>query len=191
MAYTASIVHDMLKCSSVMGAAGGIPMNSVTTYAPGRAELLGNHTDYNEGYVLAIAVDRGTTLKGQTRGDRHVHIHSHQFGKTEIVELDQLASERVTPWARYPFGVIDQFLRNDLPVEGFEAEISSNLPIGAGLSSSASLENATVLFLARLLAVKPARRMLARSSQKSDPDLFGARSGLFAQTAAFSSKPRR
>lgn len=163
-------------------------MNSVTTYAPGRAELLGNHTDYNEGYVLAIAVDRGTTLKGQTRGDRHVHIHSHQFGKTEIVELDQLASERVTPWARYPFGVIDQFLRNDLPVEGFEAEISSNLPIGAGLSSSASLENATVLFLVKLFGVKLDPMQMARISQKAEHDFVGVRCGLLDQIASLMSK---
>src|SRR5260221_9532618 len=188
MAYTASIVHDMLKCSSVMGAAGGIPMNSVTTYAPGRAELLGHHPEYKEGDVLAIAVDRGTALKGQTRGGRHVHIPSHQFGKTEIVELDQLASERVTPWARYPFGVIDQFLRNDLPVEGFEAEISSNLPIGAGLSSSASLENATVLFLVKLFGVKLDPMQMARISQKAEHDFVGVRCGLLDQIASLMSK---
>src|ERR1700677_4811212 len=117
-------------------------MNPVTAYAPGRAELLGNHTDYNEGFVLALAVDRGTTITGQVRSDRTVRLHSRELDLTQEITLEQLAAERVAPWSRYTLGVIDQFQRNGLPVGGFEAEISGDLPLGAGLSSSASLENA-------------------------------------------------
>src|SRR5271170_636323 len=163
-------------------------MNSVTTYAPGRAELLGNHTDYNEGYVLALAVDRGTTLTGHARSDRNIHIHSRELGKTETIALDKLAAERVTPWARYALGVVDQFRRNDLPVEGFEVEISSNLPLGAGLSSSASLENATVLFLAKLFGAKLDALQMARISQKAEHDFVGVRCGLMDQIASLMSK---
>src|SRR5271156_2544738 len=159
-------------------------MNSVTTYAPGRAELLGNHTDYNEGYVLALAVDRGTTITGSARSDRQIHIHSRELGKTEVVALDRLAAERVSPWSRYTLGVVDQFRRNDLPVEGFEAEISGNLPLGAGLSSSASLENATVLFLASLFGAKLDPMQMARISQKAEHDFVGVRCGLLDQIAS-------
>src|SRR5882757_1638407 len=129
-------------------------MNSISTYAPGRAELLGNHTDYNEGYVMALAVDRGTTVTGQARSDRKICIHSKELEKTVTFEIDKLLAEHVAPWSRYALGVVDQFRRNDLPVEGFDAEISGNLPLGAGLSSSASLENATVLFLSKLFGAK-------------------------------------
>ena len=165
-------------------------MNSITTYAPGRAELLGNHTDYNEGYVLALAVDRGTTITGQARSDRNIHIHSRELGKTEIIALDQLAAERVSPWSRYTLGVVDQFRRNDLPVEGFEAEISGNLPLGAGLSSSASLENATVLFLAKLFGAKLDPMQMARLSQKAEHDFVGVRCGLLDQIASLMSIAR-
>ncbi len=70
-------------------------MNSLTAYAPGRAELLGNHTDYNEGYVLALAVDRGTTITATPRPDRQITIHSEELGKTQSIELDKLAAEAV------------------------------------------------------------------------------------------------
>jgi galactokinase len=163
-------------------------MPAITTYAPGRAELLGNHTDYNEGYVLALAVDRGTTITGAARTDRQVVIHSRDLGTTEAVGLDDLLAERVAPWSRYALGVVDQFRRNELPVEGFEAEISGNLPIGAGLSSSASLENATVLFLARLFGAKLEPLQMARMSQKAEHDFVGVRCGLLDQLASLMSR---
>ena len=162
-------------------------MNPLTTYAPGRAELLGNHTDYNEGYVLAIAVDRGTTITGKARKDRNVHIHSKELGKTETIALDQLLAERVSPWSRYLLGVVDQFRRNELPIEGFDADISGNLPLGAGLSSSASLENATVLFLAKLFGAKLDAMQMARIAQKAEHDFVGVRCGLLDQISSLMS----
>jgi galactokinase len=162
-------------------------MNPLTTYAPGRAELLGNHTDYNEGYVLAIAVDRGTTITGMARTDRNVRVHSKELGKTETIALDKLLAECVAPWSRYILGVVDQFRRNDLPVEGFDAEISGNLPLGAGLSSSASLENATVLFLSKLFGAKLDPMQMARIAQKAEHDFVGVRCGLLDQISSLMS----
>jgi galactokinase len=171
----------------VIGAIEDLAMNSITTYAPGRAEVLGNHTDYNEGYVLAMAVDRGTTLTGTPRTDRTVRVHSKELDETETADLDHLAAERVSPWARYILGVVDQFQRNALPVGGFDAEISSNLPLGAGLSSSASLENATVLFLAKAFGAKLDPLQMARISQKAEHDFVGVRCGLLDQIASLMS----
>jgi len=163
-------------------------INPLTTYAPGRAELLGNHTDYNEGFVLAIAVDRGTTLTGHRRDDRTVRLHSRDLGQTQETALDGLASEKVAPWSRYVLGVVDQFLRNDLPVSGFEAEISGNLPMGAGLSSSASLENATALFLAKAFGAKLDPMYMARLAQKAEHDFVGVRCGLLDQITSLLGK---
>ena len=163
-------------------------MKPTTTYAPGRAELLGNHTDYNEGYVLALAVDRGTAITGQARSDRQITIHSRELGKSESIALDKLLAEHVAPWSRYFLGVVDQFRRNDLPVEGFEAEITGDLPLGAGLSSSASLENATVLFLTKLFGAKLDPMQMARLSQKAEHDFVGVRCGLLDQIASLMSK---
>jgi galactokinase len=166
-------------------------MNPLTAYAPGRAELLGNHTDYNEGYVLALAVDRGTTITGRARADRVIHIHSRELGKTEIIALDKLLAERVSPWSRYMLGVVDQFRRHELPIEGFEAEITGNLPLGAGLSSSASLENATVLFLAKLFGAKLDPMQMARLAQKAEHDFVGVRCGLLDQIASLLSREKQ
>jgi galactokinase len=164
--------------------------HSITTYAPGRAELLGNHTDYNEGFVLALAVDRGTTLTGRVREDRKIEIRSLGLGQTEVVDLDHLAFDRVSAWSRYTLGVVDQFRRHDLPVGGFDAEISGNLPMGSGLSSSASLENATVLFLARAFGATLDPMQMARLAQKAEHDFVGVRCGLLDQIASLMSKAR-
>jgi galactokinase len=165
-------------------------MNSQTAYAPGRAELLGNHTDYNEGYVLALAVDRGTTITGRARTDRKIQIRSRELGTKETIELDKLLAEHVSPWSRYSLGVVDQFRRNDLPIDGFEAEITSDLPLGAGLSSSASLENATVLFLTKLFGAKLEPMQMARLSQKAEHDFVGVRCGLLDQIASLMSRAK-
>jgi len=163
-------------------------MNPFTTYAPGRAELLGNHTDYNEGFVLAIAVDRGTTLHGQSRSDRTIRLHSHELNRTETAELDQLAAEKVAPWSRYTLGVVDQFRRNELPVEGFDVEITSNLPLGAGLSSSASLETATVLFLMKAFGAQLKPMQIAQFAQMAEHDFVGVRCGLLDQISSLMSR---
>ena len=162
-------------------------MTSVATYAPGRAELLGNHTDYNEGYVLAIAVDRGTTLTGQTRDDRMLSLHSRDLGKHMEIPLDQLAAEKVDDWARYTLGVVDVFRRHEMAVGGFSAEITSTLPMGAGLSSSASLENAAVLFLLKAFGESLPPLQIARFSQMAEHDFVGVRCGLLDQIASLMS----
>jgi galactokinase len=162
-------------------------MTTITTYAPGRAELLGNHTDYNEGLVLAIAVDRGTTITGQVRDDGIIRLSSRELGQTEEIALDRLTAERVAPWSRYTLGVVEQFRRHDLPVGGFEADISGDLPLGAGLSSSASLENATVLFLLRAFGGKLEPMQMARFAQMAEHDFVGVRCGLLDQIASLMS----
>lgn len=162
-------------------------MKSVATSAPGRAELLGNHTDYNEGYVLAIAVDRGTTLTGQTREDRILSLRSRELGKSVEIPLDQLAAEKVDDWARYTLGVVDVFRRQGMAVGGFSAEITSTLPMGAGLSSSASLENAAVLFLLQAFGGALPPLQIAQFSQMAEHDFVGVRCGLLDQIASLMS----
>lgn len=160
----------------------------ITTHAPGRAELLGNHTDYNEGYVLAIAVDRQVTLTGSPRPDRIIRLHSLDLDQSQEIDLDQLTSERVAPWSRYVLGLVDQFRRHHLPLGGFDLEISSNLPLGAGLSSSAALENATCLFLLKTFGGQLQPLEIARFSQAAEHDFVGVRCGLLDQISSLMSK---
>ena len=163
-------------------------MNTITTYAPGRAELLGNHTDYNEGYVLAVAVDHGITLVGSLRDDRMIELTSRDIHRKERISLDDLASEKVASWSRYALGVVDQFKRNELPLGGFTAEVVGTLPMGAGLSSSAALENVTVLFLTKAFGAKLDPLQMARFSQMAEHDFVGVRCGLLDQITSLSSR---
>jgi galactokinase len=160
----------------------------IRAFAPGRAELLGNHTDYNEGYVLAIAVDQGMTLTGRSRADSTVRLRSRALAGEVVVKLDQLAAAELPGWARYSLGVVDQFRRRGLSLAGFDAEIESDLPMGAGLSSSAALENATGLFLLRAFGGSLPPLEIARLSQQAEHDFVGVRCGLLDQIASLMSR---
>ena len=119
----------------------------IKSYAPGRAELLGNHTDYNEGLVLAIAVERGILLSGSLRANSEILIYARDLAETYEGTLEKLQPSTEKPWANYLLGVFEEFRRRDLPLGGVNLTIQSDLPLGAGLSSSAALEIATALFL--------------------------------------------
>jgi galactokinase len=118
-------------------------MTEVKAFAPGRVNLIGDHTDYTGGFVLPMAINRGTTVVG-TRGGRRVTLRSES--ETEVVDLPleiENPSSVSPPWGRYVAGV----LKGLKPKEGFNGVVRSDLPIGAGLSSSASLEIALSLAL--------------------------------------------
>ncbi|PYK98394.1 MAG: galactokinase, partial [Verrucomicrobia bacterium] len=87
----------------------------ITARAPGRVELLGNHTDYNQGVVLGAAIDRGINVNGNRRDDGMIQIHSHNFGKVEIPlsELRPLSEDR---WANYALGVVRELIDLGVPV---------------------------------------------------------------------------
>lgn len=163
-------------------------MSSWNIYAPGRAELLGNHTDYNEGYVLSIAVERGTTINAEVRPGESIHLFSQDLKEEQEVSLSSFTAAAVAPWSRYVLGVVDQFQKAGLPLGGFSAEISSNLPIGAGLSSSAALEIATALFLSKAFGGKAAPLEIAKLAQKAENEFVGVRCGLLDQISSLLSQ---
>lgn len=157
---------------------------SLRSFAPGRVEILGNHTDYNEGLVLGVAIDRHTAVVGRCVEGTKATIHAAAFGETDTIEL---AEPNVDPgpegrWTRYVLGV-HWALRGkfDSPL-GFEAVIAGDVPLGAGLSSSASLQASFGLFLNALHGVKipddDARLELARRLRKAENGFVGVASGL-------------
>ncbi len=154
---------------------------SESSYAPGRVEVLGNHTDYNQGVVLAAAIDRGLTMTGRRRTDDVIALTSRGRVEVRLPDLQQQTDAR---WANYPLGVVQQLQRSGYAVGGFDAEITSDVPAGAGLSSSAAFEVATAGLLMKLHGWEIAPLEVAKLCQRAENEFVGVRSGLLDQATS-------
>ena len=156
----------------------------ISAYAPGRVELLGNHTDYNQGVVLAAAIDRGLTVSGSSRDDDVISLRaSGPQAKVEIA-LDAVQPQTEQRWANYPLGVVQQLVRAGHVIRGFEAEVSGDVPSGAGLSSSAAFEVATAGFLMKLHGFRVEPLEVAKLCQRAENEFVGVKSGLLDQATS-------
>ena len=127
---------------------GQTPTHLVT--APGRLELLGNHTDYNDGLVMSLAVDRYIIIASSPRTDGKVELVSSAFPGRETFPVNELKKNPAAPWANYVKGVLEQLRTRGVNFSGFNAAIHGTIPMGAGMSSSAALEVATALTIRKL-----------------------------------------
>ncbi len=118
--------------------------------APGRLEVLGNHTDYNNGLVMSVAVDKYIHIAAAPRPDGKVELVSTAFPQSEIFSISDIKPNPAASWANYVKGVLVQLKKRGVPMSGFNAAIHSTLPMGAGMSSSAALEVATAMTMRRL-----------------------------------------
>ena len=153
----------------------------ISAHAPGRVELLGNHTDYNQGLVLAAAIDRELTVSGAARSDDIVSFTS----ETHIeVSLGEIRPQTIERWANYPLGVVRQFQERGFAVRGFDARITGDLAAGVGLSSSAALEVATAGFLMKLHHLQIAPFEIAKLCQRAENEFVGVPSGPLDQVTS-------
>ncbi len=160
-------------------------MSPASAYAPGRVELLGNHTDYNQGVVLAAAIDRGLTVAGISRTDDLVVLTSKTADSRIRVSLRDLRPQDPEErWANYPLGVVQQFIHAGFEIRGFDAEVSGDLPPGAGLASSAAFEVATAGLLMKLHELRIGPMEVAKLCQRAESEFAGVRSGLLDQVAS-------
>jgi galactokinase len=158
--------------------------NRVVAFAPGRVEILGNHTDYNEGVVLSAAIDRGVTASVHRLLQPQIEVSSRTNQRTAIEHLDEISPSSAESWANYCFGVIRELVAAGWPASGLGIEIASDLPVGAGLSSSAALEVATA-FAAIDLANWPLAPMkIAQLCQKAENEFVGVKCGLLDQASS-------
>ena len=165
------------------GAADGV------WFAPGRANLMGEHTDYNEGFVLPFALGQGIVAAAARRADRRLVLCSAQEpGCAADVALDGLAPGRVTGWAAYPAGVAWALAAAGYPVPGACLAVDSDVPAGAGLSSSAALECVTALALTELAGLSVDRRELAAIARRAENEFAGVPSGIMDQSASLLSR---
>jgi galactokinase len=158
--------------------------------APGRANLIGEHTDYNQGLVLPFALDLGVTVAAGRRGDGMLAIRSRQApGAPADLPLAALAPGAVTGWAAYPAGVAWVLREDGHPLgDGASLAVDSDLPQGAGLSSSAALECAAALALDGLHGLDLPRPRLATLAQRAENDFVGVPSGIMDQSASLLSR---
>ncbi len=157
--------------------------------APGRANLMGEHTDYNDGYVLPFALSQGVTAAAAQRDARRLTLCSRQEPAAVVeIALDGLAPGQVTGWAAYPAGVAWALEAAGHPVPGACIAIDSDLPAGAGLSSSAALECATALALTELAGLAVPRRELAAIARRAENEFVGVPSGIMDQSASLLSE---
>jgi galactokinase len=159
-------------------------MHDTLSYAPGRVELLGNHTDYNEGFVMAGAINYGVTLHGKTLQEPGIKLSSENFPETLETTPDQLHSVDRGTWFSYPAGVAQEFLNRGITLPGFEARFSSTLPVGAGLSSSAALEISTAKFLQHITGADLSDMDLARIGCRAENEFVGMNCGLLDQISS-------
>lgn len=153
--------------------------------APGRANLIGEHTDYNEGFVLPFALSRGTLAVAGRRDDDVIELRSRQVPDGgAVIRLDSLAPGAIPGWAAYPAGVVWAMRAAGHPVAGVSLVIDSDLPRGAGLSSSAALECAVALALADLHGLAVPRTELVLIAQRAENDFVGVPCGIMDQSAS-------
>ena len=152
--------------------------------APGRVNLIGEHTDYNEGYVLPMAVDHGIAIAGRKREDHKITLYSADFGQTAEFSVDHLHRDPTTRWADYLKGVAFLLKQGGKALGGFEAVVKGDLPQGSGLSSSAALEVATAVFLCHLFHLDLKDLDLVRLAQRAENEFVGVQCGIMDQFAS-------
>lgn len=152
--------------------------------SPGRVNLIGEHTDYNGCFVLPIALAQAAIAAVRLRTDDLVRVHTLDLDKTVEVRLSEIAPDTGLDWAAYVAGVGWAAARQGLPVRGIDLAISSNVPVGAGLSSSAALSCATARAWADLLGWDVSDAEVAALGRAAENEIAGAPTGVMDQLAS-------
>ena len=158
--------------------------------APGRVNLIGEHTDYNDGFVLPMAIDGRTYVAGARRGDRRVRVYSHALSESHEFDLDVQPGPPSGKWHAFVEGTIRTLAARGLQLHGADLSITSTVPSGAGLSASAALE-VSVGYAVLCLSghASPDRLSLALSAQRAEHDYVGTRCGIMDQYISASALP--
>ena len=149
--------------------------------APGRVNLIGEHTDYNGGFVLPMAIGFETVVAASPRPDRKIRAYTNNYEQTAEVDLDKKELPLNGNWFKYVEGVARILVEKGYMIEGADLFIQSNVPVGSGLSSSAALEIAIGLALTEIYGISVDRRTLAKVGQQTEHDFLNANVGIMDQ----------
>lgn len=162
-------------------------MQHLTVKAPGRINLIGEHTDYNEGFVMPAAIQKAATVYIEKREDSTIHLFAEDIQESYTLNLDTVTKSS-KDWANYIIGVIAQFQKLVTIPAGFTLRLKSDVPIGAGLSSSAAIECAVAFAINELFALGLDRMQLTKMAQKAEHEYAGVLCGIMDQFASMFGK---
>ena len=152
-------------------------------FCPGRVNLIGEHIDYNGGKVMPCAISLGTFLAVAKNADKKLRFHCLNFPETAELHLQSSYTKTGKEWFNYPLGAIHQLLQDDYTVSGLDMMFYGNLPIGAGLSSSASIEVLTMFAIKELFNLNISNIDIALLGKKVENEFIGVNSGIMDQFA--------
>lgn len=155
--------------------------------SPGRVNLIGEHTDYNDGFVLPAAVDKAAYIAIAPSNNRIGQWHSLDFQESIEIDFDTIASVP-TRWANYILGIVDQVQKLGKAVPAFNCVIAGDVPMGSGMSSSAALESAVIFALNELYDLGLSRWEMARLAQRSENEFIGVKCGIMDMFASLHGK---
>ena len=159
----------------------------VVVVSPGRINLIGEHTDYNGGFVLPAAIDKAIIVAVQKRNDDRISLYAMQFEQEYEVSLTSF-EKADHHWSNYILGVVDQLKKRGFLLHGFNLVLGGNVPIGAGVSSSAAVECATVFALNELFSLEISKMDMVKISQKAEHEFAGVNCGIMDQFASMFGK---
>jgi galactokinase len=152
--------------------------------APGRVNLIGEHTDYAQGFVMPAAIDFATLAAISPRNDGSIVIASENFHEEVTHKLAALPEKAAHHWSDYPLGVLNILRSVGVELPGFSLTLSGDVPLNAGLSSSASVEVATIVAVLSLIAAKISLPEMAKLCQRAENEFVGASTGIMDQFIA-------
>jgi len=155
--------------------------NLLTVSAPGRINLIGEHTDYNGGFVLPIAIDRNIYIAGTKRNDRIIRVYSIDYDQNVQFDLDSIQFNKEKIWVNYIGGVLKSLLEICADINGADIIFGGDIPEGAGLSSSAALEVATVYFFKILFDLEMSSIEMIKLCQRAENQFVGVNCGIMDQ----------
>lgn len=159
----------------------------IVVRAPGRINLIGEHTDYNNGFVLPAAIDKAMYAAVSKRNDSKIYLYAEEYNENYIADIENLRQAKLH-WSGYVLGVVEQLKKSNYAVTGFNIMIDGDVPLGAGMASSAAIECATVFALNELFELGISKPEMVKISQKAEQEFVGLQCGIMDMFASMFGK---